>query len=132
MGAELPGRHLGHAPTTHAFYWGETPAHKDYGARLSKYLKDEYPSSWAIRATSGMQFLVEAIKEKASSTGSDKVSKALLGLTVRDADRHRRPSGRRTTRPAAASSTAKTAMDPKCPFPIMKPVTYVDPTKFMD
>jgi hypothetical protein len=23
-------------------------------------------------------------------------------------------------------------MDPKYPFPIMKPVTYVDPTKFMD
>jgi branched-chain amino acid transport system substrate-binding protein len=26
----------------------------------------------------------------------------------------------------------KTAMDPKYPFAIMKPVTYVDPTKFMD
>jgi hypothetical protein len=23
-------------------------------------------------------------------------------------------------------------LDPKYPFPIMKPVTYVDPTKFMD
>src|SRR2546421_7569501 len=30
-----------------AFYWGETAAHRDYVARLSKYLKDEYPSSWA-------------------------------------------------------------------------------------
>ena len=26
----------------------------------------------------------------------------------------------------------KTAMDPKYPFAIMKPVEYVDPTKFMD
>jgi len=26
----------------------------------------------------------------------------------------------------------KTVKDTKYPFPIMKPVTYVDPTKFMD
>ena len=26
----------------------------------------------------------------------------------------------------------KTVMDPKYPFAIMKPITYVDPTKFMD
>ena len=26
----------------------------------------------------------------------------------------------------------KTVKDAKYPFPIMKPVTYVDPTKFMD
>src|SRR5205823_3290955 len=56
MGADYPVGIWGNSYD--AFYWGDTAAHKDYVARLSKYLKD--------------------------------------------------------------------------PFAIMKPVTYVDPTKFMD
>jgi len=113
-----------------AFYWGETPAHRDYVARLSKYLKDEYPSSWAIQGWIGMAFLTEAIK-KAGSTDSDKVSKALLGLTIET------PIGKQTIREKDHQANrgqlyGKTVMDPKYPFPIMKPVEYVDPTKFMD
>ena len=113
-----------------AFYWGETAAHRDYVARLSKYLKDEYPSSWAIQGYIGMQFLVEAIK-KANSTDSDKVAHALLGLAVET------PIGRLTIREKDHQANrgqlyGKTVMDPKYPFAIMKPVTYVDPTKFMD
>jgi branched-chain amino acid transport system substrate-binding protein len=113
-----------------AFYWGETPAHKDYTARLSKYLKDEYPSSWAIQGYIGMQTLTEAIK-KAGSTDSDKVSKALLGLTVET------PVGPLTIREKDHQANrgqlyGKTAMDPKYPFAIMKPAVYVDPSKFMD
>jgi branched-chain amino acid transport system substrate-binding protein len=113
-----------------AFYWGETPAHRDYVARLSKYLKDEYPSSWAIQGYTGMQFLAEAIK-KAGSTDSDKVSKALLGLTIDT------PIGKQTIREKDHQANrgqlyGKTVMDPKYPFAIMKPVEYVDPTKFMD
>ncbi|HMH50138.1 MAG TPA: ABC transporter substrate-binding protein [Candidatus Acidoferrum sp.] len=113
-----------------AFYWGETPAHKDYVARLSKYLKDEYPSSWAIQGYIGMQFLAEAIK-KAGSTDSDKVSKALIGLTVET------PVGALTIREKDHQANrgqlyGKTAMDPKYPFAIMKPAVYVDPSKFMD
>ena len=65
-----------------AFYWEDGPtAHKAYTARAAKYLKDEYPSSWAIQGYIGLQFLTEAIR-KAGSTDSDKVSKALLGLSV--------------------------------------------------
>jgi branched-chain amino acid transport system substrate-binding protein len=113
-----------------AFYWGETPAHRDYTARLSKYLKDEYPSSWAVQGYIGMQFLAEAIK-KAGGTDSDKVSKALLGLTIDT------PVGKQTIREKDHQANrgqlyGKTVMDPKYPFPIMKPVEYVDPTKFMD
>jgi len=113
-----------------AFYWGETPAHRDYVARLSKYLKDEYPSSWAIQGYTGMQFLAEAIK-KAAATDSDKVSKALLGLTIDT------PVGKLTIREKDHQANrgqlyGKTVKDAKYPFPIMKPVTYVDPTKFMD
>jgi branched-chain amino acid transport system substrate-binding protein len=113
-----------------AFYWGETAAHREYTEKLAKYLKDEYPSSWAVQGYIGMQFLAEAIK-KAGSTDSDKVSKALLGLTVDT------PIGKQTIREKDHQANrgqlyGKTVKDPKFPFPIMKPVEYVDPTKFMD
>jgi branched-chain amino acid transport system substrate-binding protein len=114
-----------------AFYWdGAPPAHKDYTARLSKYLKDEYPSSWAIQGYMGMQFLTEAIR-KANSTDSDKVAKALLGLSVET------PHGKMTLREKdhqlnRGQLYGKTVRDPKYPFAIMKPVTYVDPSRFMD
>jgi len=128
MGADYPVGIWGNSYD--AFYWGETPAHRDYVARLSKYLKDEYPSSWAIQGYTGMQFLAEAIK-KAGSTDSDKVSKALLGLTIDT------PIGKQTIREKDHQANrgqlyGKTVMDPKYPFAIMKPVEYVDPTKFMD
>ena len=114
-----------------AFYWDTaTPAHRDYTARLSKYLKDEHPSSWAVQGYMGLQFLTEAIK-KAGSTDSDKVSKALLGLSVDT------PVGKLTIREQDHQANrgqlyGKTVMDPKYPFAIMKPVEYVDPSKFMD
>src|SRR5713226_900075 len=113
-----------------AFYWGETPAHRDYVARLSKYLKDEYPSSWAIQGWIGLAFLAEAIK-KAGSTDSDKVSKALLGLSIDT------PIGKQTIREKDHQANrgqlyGKTVRDPKYPFAIMKPAVYVDPSPFMD
>ena len=128
MGADYP---VGiWANTYDAFYWGETAAHREYTERISKYLKDEYPSSWAIQGYTGMQFLAEAIK-KAGSTDSDKVSKALLGLTIDT------PIGKQTIREKDHQANrgqlyGKTVKDPKYPFAILKPVEYVDPTKFMD
>jgi len=129
MGADYPVGIWGNSYD--AFYWDDNPgAHKDYTARISKYLKDQYPSSWAIQGYIGMQFLVEAIK-KANSTDSDKVAKALLGLTIDT------PIGKQTLREKDHQANrgqlyGKTAKDAKYPFSIMKPVTYVDPTKFMD
>ncbi len=128
MGADYPVGIWGNSYD--AFYWGETAAHKDYVARLSKYLKDEYPSSWAIQGYIGVQFLTEAIK-KANSTDSDKVAKALLGLSVDT------PVGKITIREKDHQANrgqlyGKTVKDPKYPFAIIKPVTYVDPTRFMD
>jgi branched-chain amino acid transport system substrate-binding protein len=114
-----------------AFYWDSAPpAHKEYIQRLSRFLKDEYPSSWAIQGYIGMQFLAEAIK-KSGSTDSDKVSKALLGLAVDT------PTGKLTIREKDHQANrgqlyGKTVMDAKYPFAIMKPMEYVDPTKFMD
>ena len=129
MGADYPVGIWGNSYD--AFYWEDNPGpHKDYTARLSKYLKDEYPSSWAIQGYIGMAFLTEAIK-KAGSTDSDKVSKALLGLTIDT------PIGKQTLREKDHQANrgqlyGKTVKDPKYNFPIMKPITYVDPTKFMD
>jgi branched-chain amino acid transport system substrate-binding protein len=129
MGADYPVGVWGNSYD--AFYWEDNPgAHKEYIARISKFLKDEYPSSWAIQGYIAMQFLAEAIK-KAGSTDSDKVSKALLGLTVDT------PIGKQTIREKDHQANrgelyGKTVKDPKYSFPIMKPITYVDPTKFMD
>jgi len=129
MGADYPVGIWGNSYD--AFYWdGAPPAYKDYVARLSRYLKDEYPSSWAIQGYMGMQFLAEAIK-KAGSTDSDKVSKALLGLSVET------PHGKMTIREKdhqlnRGQLYGKTVKDPKFPFAIMKPLTYVDPSPFMD
>jgi branched-chain amino acid transport system substrate-binding protein len=128
MGADYPVGIWGNSYD--AFYWGETAAHREYTEKLSKYMKDEYPSSWAIQGYTGMQFLAEGIK-KAGSTDSDKVAKALLGLTIDT------PIGKQTIREKDHQANrgqlyGKTVKDPKYPFPIMKPVEYVDPTKFMD
>jgi len=129
MGADYPVGIWGNSYD--AFYWDESsPAHREYTARISKFLKDEYPSSWAVQGYIGMQFLAEAIK-KANSTDSDKVAKALLGLPVET------PIGPQTIREKDHQANrgqlyGKTVMDPKYPFAIMKPVLYVDPTKFMD
>jgi branched-chain amino acid transport system substrate-binding protein len=129
MGAEYPVGVWGNSYD--AFYWQDAPpAHRDYTARLSKFLKDDAPSSWSIQTYIAMQFLAEAIK-KAGSTDSDKVARALLGLSVDT------PHGKMTIREKdhqvnRGQLYGQTAKDPKYPFPIMKPMTYVDPTKLMD
>src|SRR5438874_2252525 len=129
MGADYPVGIWGNSYD--AFYWEDAPAaHKDWIQRLAKYTKDDYPSSWPIQGYLGMQFLVEAIK-KANSTDADKVSKALIGLTIDT------PVGKQTIREKDHQANrgqlyGKMVKDPKYPFAIMKPVTYVDTTKFMD
>lgn len=128
MGAEYPVGIWGNSYD--AFYWEDAPAvHRDYVARLRKYLNDDHPSSWAIQGYMGMQYLAAAIR-KAGSIDSDKVSKALLGLTVET------PHGPLTIRARdhqlnRGQLYGKTVKDPRYPFAIMKPVTYVDPTPFM-
>jgi len=129
MGKDYPVGIWGN--TYDAFYWdGASAAHKDYTARLVKFLKDEQPSSWPIQGYISMQFLVEAIA-KAKSIDADKVSAALRGLTVIT------PSGPMTIRASDHNATrgqlyGKTVMDPKFPFAILKPAQYVAPDGFMD
>jgi branched-chain amino acid transport system substrate-binding protein len=119
------------ANTYDAFYWDKAPAaHKDYTARLAKFLKDDQPSSWPIQGYIGMQFLVEGIR-KANSIDADKVSAALRGITVET------PVGPMTIRAKDHNATrgqlyGKTTMDAKFPFAILRPAEYVAPDRFMD
>jgi branched-chain amino acid transport system substrate-binding protein len=116
--------------TYDAFFFDAGPAHRTYVEKVKKYLNDPQPSSWVIQGYIAMQFLTEAIK-KAKSTKSDDVSKALRGLSVDT------PHGPMTMREKDHQCNrgqlyGKVVKDEKYPFPILSPVVYVDPTKFMD
>ena len=58
----------------------EPPEHKAFIENLKAFTHEKYASGWAIMGYSAIFALTDAIK-KANSTDSDKVSKALLGLT---------------------------------------------------
>ena len=113
-----------------AFNWDGPQIHKDYIKRLSAYLKDEHPSSWPITGYIGMQMLTAAIA-KAGSTDSDKVAKAMFEISVDT------PIGKQNFRAKdhqanRAQFWGKMAKDPRYPFAVMSPPTYIDPTPFMD
>jgi len=114
-----------------AFNWDAgPPAHREYIKRLSAYLKDPQPSSWPITGYMGMQTLTAAI-QKAGSTDSDKVAKAMLNLSVDT------PIGKQVIRGKdqqanRAQFWGKMTRDPKYPFAVMSPPTYTDPAPFMD
>lgn len=113
------------------FDWpGGPPAHKEYIERVKAYTKEQYPSSWPITGYISMQFLAEAIR-KAGSVDSDKVSKALMDLSIDS------PIGKQTLRAKDHQANrgqfwGKMKMDPKYPFAVMETVTYIDPAPFMD
>ena len=113
-----------------AFNWEGPQAHKDYIARLRAYTKEEHPSSWPITGYIGMQILAAAI-EKAGSTDSEKVAKAMLDITVDT------PIGKQTIRAKdhqanRAQFWGKMTKIAKYPFAVMEPPIYIDPTPFMD
>jgi branched-chain amino acid transport system substrate-binding protein len=114
-----------------AFNWAEGPqAHKDYIARLRAFTKEEHPSSWPITGYIGMQILTAAIA-KAGNTDSEKVSQAMLDITVDT------PIGKQTIRAKdhqanRAQFWGKMTKDPKYPFAVMSPPVYIDPLPFMD
>jgi len=114
-----------------AFNWTDgPPAHQEYIARLKAFTKEDAPSSWPITGYIGMQVLAAAIT-KANSTDSEKVAKAMLDLSVDT------PIGKQTIRAKdhqanRAQFWGKMTKDPKYPFAVMSPPTYVDPAPFMD
>jgi branched-chain amino acid transport system substrate-binding protein len=106
------------------------PAHKAYIERLRKYLKEDQPSSWPITGYIGLQMLTAAIA-KAGSTDSEKVSKAMLEVSVDT------PIGKQSFRAKdhqanRAQFWGKMAKDPRYGYAVMSPPVYIDPTPFMD
>lgn len=114
-----------------AFNWTDgPPAHKEYIKRLAAFTKEDPPSSWPITGYIGMQILTAAIA-KAGSTDSDKVSKAMMDITVDT------PIGKQTIRGKdhqanRAQFWGKMVKDPKYGFAVMTPPIYIDPLPFMD
>lgn len=113
------------------FNWDDGPAsHTEFVDRVSKYTKQEYPSSWPTVGYIAAQVLVEGIK-KAGSFKSDDVAKALVGLTVDT------PIGKQTISPKSQSANrgqfwGKMVKDSRYPFAVMEKPMYVDPTPFLD
>ncbi len=112
------------------FYYHPVPAHRDYVERVKKFTNQEYASSWASTGYIAMQFLVEAIR-KAGTTDTDKVIKALEGLSIDT------PIGKQTMRAKDHQATrgqfwGTTARVPEYPFPILSPVQYIPADDLMD
>jgi branched-chain amino acid transport system substrate-binding protein len=107
---------------------GNEPAeHKAYIERLKAFTHEQYASGWAIMGYASVLALVEGMK-KANSTDSDKVAKALVGLTFDT------PIGR-----LSFNNNHETEMgefwgemvkDPKYPFATMKNPKYLSQGPF--
>ncbi|HZB93964.1 MAG TPA: ABC transporter substrate-binding protein [Stellaceae bacterium] len=107
----------------------EPPAHKAFVQEMKTALKSPYGSGWAIQGYSAVLALVAGI-EKAQSTNSDKVSKALVGLTFDT------PAGKRSFNANHDADTGEfwgeMVKDPKYPFAIIKNPTYYNPEPVMN
>ena len=106
--------------------WGEgEPAeHKVFIEDLKKAMNNQYGSGWAVMGYMAVVAISEGVK-KAGSTESDKVSKALLGLSFGT------PVGKRTIdekthETLAGEFWSEMVKDPKSPFAVMKNPVYLD------
>lgn len=112
-----------------ASYEGQSEAHKKYIERVKAYTKEDPPSTWPVTVYVAMQFLVEGIK-KAGSVDSEKVAKALEGLTIEA------PFAKQTIRAKDHQADRGQFYGKMVKGPsgdaIMTEVKYVDPKPFMD
>jgi len=103
---------------------GEPPEHKAFTEGLKKAMNHAYGSGWAVMGYMGVEAIAEGIK-KAGSTDSDKVSKALLGLTF-DTPVGKRTIHEKTHETEAGEFWSDMVKDPKYPFAVMKQPVYLD------
>ena len=106
--------------------WGEgEPAeHKVFIEDLKKAMNNKYGSGWAVMGYMAVVAISDGV-EKAGSTESDTVSKALLGLSFGT------PVGKRTIdekthETLAGEFWSDMVKDPKSPFAVMKKPVYLD------
>ena len=111
--------------------WGEDePAeHKAYVEHLKATMKNEYGSGWAIVGYQSIVAIAEGVK-KAGGTDSDKVAKALEGLTF-DTPVGKRTFNAKTHETEAGEFWSEMVKDPKVPFAVMKKAEYIDPTPLL-
>jgi branched-chain amino acid transport system substrate-binding protein len=104
---------------------GEPGEHKAYVQHMKAAMKSNYGSGWAIQGYSAIVALAEGVKA-AGSVDSDKVAKALLGLT------YDTPVGKRTINPKTHESESgeywgEMVKDPAYPIAIIKNPVYYSP-----
>jgi branched-chain amino acid transport system substrate-binding protein len=106
--------------------WGEgEPAeHKAFIENLKKAMNNQHGSGWAVMGYMGVVAISEGVK-KAGSTESDKVSKALLGLSF-DTPVGKRTIDEKTHETLAGEFWSEMVKDPKSPFAVMKTPVYLD------
>ena len=101
----------------------EPAEHKAYIDRLKAYAKEQYGSGWAIMGYSSIVALVEGIK-KAGTTNSDKVAKALLGLTF-DTPIGKLTFNEKTHETDMGEFWGQMIKDDRYPFAVMKNPKYL-------
>ena len=106
--------------------WGEgEPAeHKVFIENLKKAMNNQHGSGWAVMGYMAVVAIAEGVK-KAGSTESDKVSKALLGLSF-DTPVGKRTIDEKTHETLAGEFWSEMVKDPKSPFAVMKTPVYLD------
>lgn len=106
----------------------EPAEHKTFVENLKAFTKEQYASGWAIMGYSSVLALVEGIN-KAGSVNSDKVAKALLGLTF-DTPVGKRTFNATTHETEAGEFWGQMVKDSNYPFAIMKNPTYLSQGPF--
>jgi len=107
---------------------GEPPEHKKFVEQLKTGMKSEYGSGWAIQGYSAIVAIADGIK-KAGSTDSDKVSKALLGLTF-DTPVGKRTINATTHETESGEFWGQMVKDDHYPFATIKDPKYYDATVY--
>jgi len=106
----------------------EPPAHKAYIENLKAFTKEQYASGWAIMGYASILAIVEGIK-KANSVDSDKVAKAMLGLSF-DTPIGRLTFDEKTHETAMGEFWGQMVKDSRYPFAIMKDPKYLSQGPF--
>jgi branched-chain amino acid transport system substrate-binding protein len=109
---------------------GEPAEHKTYVQQLKTAMKSDYGSGWAIVGYESVIAITEGIK-KAGSTDSDKVSKALEGLTY-NSPVGKKTFNAKTHETATGEFWGQMVKDDHYPFATMKDTKYYDPTPYMN
>ena len=101
----------------------EPAQHKAFIERLKKFTHEDYGSGWAIMGYASIFALAEGIK-KAGNTNSDKVAKAMLGLSF-DTPVGKLTFNEKTHETEMGEFWGQMVKDDRFPFAVMKDPKYL-------